>query len=510
MSSIQNRIINNIPQKTFDGLFLDNIKLPEEFKVMKIESEMLPEVSPKIKDLPNKVGSLYSGTSLGSRLITITLRGLGQSLYNHVQLQNKLNNWIKPSLFTPTSLIIGFNRFQSIDVILNSTPDIEVDNFDIVVTLEFLAPDPLWKGENEIEVLSPNNGFYKFHNPSNFYCKPSIEFTLNKDLTNLAVVSGDEAIILGSDIGIDTNKTPVDNFIINNVCNSLNGFTDTSSLYNAQVLQQESRENLTIDGGNWKIIPANTEKPFGDTGSGWVALTRTLQGKKTTTKDFYANMVFSIDDTSKDKKVNGRMQFEILSTTGTRMIVLQMYDNSDKVNELKIDIFMCDHLGNVADKPVKNFKIPVKYNNFYGNFEVWRKGKNYTFKCTYHRGSRPQILYRKFYDGSNKYSATPQSISFAFISWIGRPFPKFSCNHLTLRSDDKINNDTEVEIIAKTGDKILIDNESGKIYKNEVLWLQHLAINSEFLSFENPECIFAISPSDATSSVEVSYTPCWL
>ena len=101
-----------------------------------------------------------------------------------------------------------------------------------------------------------------------------------------------------------------------------------------------------------------------------------------------------------------------------------------------------------------------------------------------------------------------ENIAVSILRYNDKPYGTMRINHVKMEDLNKPpKEDNKAQVIARKGDEIIINNETGDIFLNGDLWIDNINVASTFIELE-PNTIngLLLSPSDITDTVTVEYT----
>lgn len=283
--------------------------------------------------------------------------------------------------------------------------------------------------------------------------------------------------------------------------------TTTENKNRATVVNCTSTPMRKTGGNNGQLVtnvPKNaTVNILANSGSWWLCKYGSKQGY--IHKDYLKYVTKTVTNTIDNMC---RESFLVKDINGENIAVMEIHKNHSNSPDLYCSFGLIN--GSDINWIVSHRKLPSKYQSFYGQLIIEKRGYNFTFTCKYTRdGQDVTLVSSRFTDRKNKYRATAQSIVFGFFQYKNIDFPHMSVNDLTIEDLSKqYDTDTE-EIIARKDDVIVIDNANGKVYKNGDLWMEYLSPASTYIKFTNQYNALEIAPA-VVDRVKISYLPLYL
>lgn len=545
----------------FMGFSLDGIKSPYWLKITNIDNSVLPSNNLTTQTINGRNGTIIQNSQLSAKEIKIDFMIDNQTcnFYMIDSYKKQLAGFLSPALNNEVELIIGTDTKIKYNAILTGEVDLKrvFDNGEGTIT--FYCADPIGIGdtiENKFNgsnnATAPMSVPYLGTAPTN----PIVKFKLKKSITNFQLVANKEFVDVGEPMDVSTTQSTYSKWSISNPCESFGGISKLTGIDGAVATGKDFMVYR-----NYAFVPTTGEDALGDVktynGQGWygsgylfqgtrelenfrasckltintsyyetVKETRTVSKPVTTTKTT-TKIVNGKKVTKKEKvttykdvketitkkvavgKTTSRIQYELRDANNVTIAVVRLHDNRGSENGCWCDVFLNGVDGNPIQYIVKDKKLPTKYENFYGTAILQRKNNVWEFELNYDNsnGKNTRIMRARWTDGKKKYKRKPKNIAVSILRYNDKPYGTMRINHVKMEDLNKPpKEDNKAQVIARKGDEIIINNETGDIFLNGELWIDNINVASTFIELE-PNTIngLLLSPSDITDTVTVEY-----
>ncbi|MGF9946086.1 distal tail protein Dit [Priestia megaterium] len=475
-----------------------------------IEKVNLPPLANSIvttKDIPMKSGKLIVDQKFDSKTIPIELAIIAPTESDFFETQSQLAEW----LFHKTAQPIIFSERPNITyyAILEGGTDLERISRVGKGTVNLVCHDPHGYGTTNTVAIDLTKDATPLINLGNMETSPIINFTMNKNVTDLFLATPNEALYFGEPID-PTEKTPVDlsPTIMDDGCSTTQSWLQvTDWSVDGGVLRGAG---VTSNGYSFGQGSTDGKTDYGNASGLWHGSSAvfTLDHE---IQDFEIEAEVHFQAT--DKKQKGRIEIYFLDSSNRKLgkMAIRDYDSG-----LDNPIFEC-RLGamNEFNKQIQNTYGDKKgvFKNFHGVIKIGRRGRQWhTFIAKT--------------DGINDYTARRyKSITDTWNKFSSSKVAKIQIHFAAYGNDPavdqmRIDNIKVDEFLTKTGnqinytfkknDKIMIDCETGDITRNGVPAMNALYIGSSWLKIDKGVTGITISDISAIKDGTIKFTERWL
>lgn len=192
----------------------DGIRLNDFMIIKDIKESLLPNVENVTLRMNSNVGLKFVNQELGSRVFSIDVEILSD---NQQDKQEKINR-LAPLLFTNKEKDLILDNVRTYKAVVDGSSNISNLMYDGLLTLNFVAHDPIAYGEEISLNIASGDELY---NPGNYKTRPIIEVLPSANLVEIRLKNGEKYdYVKISNVGGATNPIKVD--FVNEVV-TLNG-----------------------------------------------------------------------------------------------------------------------------------------------------------------------------------------------------------------------------------------------------------------------------------------------
>lgn len=466
----------------FDGIVFNGVRNPKFMKVRSIGHSALPPISSTTITVPGRAGSIdLEREVIADRRIDVEVLIISEDKNMLPKQLELLSKWLFHK--SAKELVLGDNPGRKYYAKLDGNTDFSEILRVGQGTISFLCTDPYIYGADR-EVVLPDlttQEIISIVNNGTHDTPPYIELNVVQDSTLLGVVANEEYVEIGQSQTVDDEKPPYDPKVLYDPCRSLNGWVKSEGLYLATVTEQEFQ--VGTDGERFE--PKGRLVDETET-TNWYGPAYQKQCS-TNTQNFEANINFYFTRSGdKEKNGHGKLTMMLRDVDNRDMACVRVYDNDAKDNSVRCEFILLNPSG--ATKVVKRDVVfPKKFKEIFGTVYIRRRGTSWTVKVDRVAGrSHTTILSANYTDSGKQYNRKLRYFQIGFVRWKKLPPCYMAVSHIDIRSLDKapqISSDTEIVVTA--GDKVTIDNATGKVYRNDSLLLRGLNPSSTFIKLES-------------------------
>lgn len=491
---------------TFKGIHSNDYGL----LVTHVSRSILPPLTEKIVTIPNRPGGYWFGNDMGIREFLIDVTFIESTDTDLVQKARDVAGWLLDDQEQP--LIFDTEPDKTYFAVFAGQTNLDTLFSVGSATLRFICPDPYAYGP-ELESNPITSSPFLFTPAGTEKTSPVIVATFTEPSTYFSIATKDQYIHIGQADGADETTLPREEVMIDDGMTSTTGWQT-----HAQVEGGSVQGAITPDA--WAFVPTS----YGSS-SAWhgPALKKMATNPA---QDFRFEGIIGFFAAKQEEM--GRIEFYLLgqnNETIGKLAIKDIWKDEATMIEARVGDatsgrYLIAHIGkryykkkkvNVTKKVNGKTKtVPQiitegfsEHSDFYGKLKMERIGKNWkasVIRLDQYTGKELDRLEVKFYDKNNQFQTPIAGVAVHFGQYGTHPFiDKIFVTHVRLT---KYNQDISPSVpeIFVPGDEVLIDCESGAIFKNGDVWMEELNIGSEFFEFEGgqPHTI-AFEPSDKCS-----------
>lgn len=495
----------------------NGIILPNNIRVKDVRHSILPPVSQNAITIPGRAGALPLGNTIDVRKIEMDIVILAPNEREMPKYASILANWLlydEPKKLEIEDMV-NLGRYYM--AMYTGESSIEELSRAGNTTLTFLCYDPYAYTTEEEITFSPQE-VIRLSNLGDTPIYPKIELKINKNLTNLTFVSSKGYVDIGKPLGVDDTTDEYEPYIVSDGMNSLAGWTQSSSIYGGYV-------DVPLSGWGVRDNQSFIIRDWTNEGTSWHGGCIQKQGLRSI-NDF--QFIAPISFNGKSLRAKGAIQTNVLNENGGYLVTVQYKDDNSSANMCHINVRL--HGGGSVYE-VLSYAVPTSYVNFTGAVYVTRKSNRWYIEVKYKTGSGGvawtsgdpgkliTIKTASYVDGAKKYISKAKSVQIACMMNGQYKDGDEDKNKNFLRNDMKFWNiylkditpyfqkDNVTPTIIYAGDTIIVDNETGEVYKNNELFMQFLDPTSPFIRLDKEENGLSIAPENCYSTGKITYTP---
>lgn len=490
----------------FRGIIFDGVQNPSFMRVKSISHSALPPITLNTVSVPGRAGDVDTDKdTLGIRYISMNIQVLSEEKNMLPKKLELLSKWLlKP---TAKELILGDNP----DRVYYAKLDGDTTFSEILRmgegTLVFACTDPYIYTVGERIINLPNfstQDTVSIMNNGNASTSPIVELEIADQASCFGVVANNEFIEFGLPTSIDDLVVPWDPIVLNDACRTTSGWTKAQGIHGGNVTDQEIsvQDNEVFIPSGGKINETEIQ--------GWYGPSMYKQLKSEVT-DFSGAFTFDFlkgegKTSTPEERTNGKIIFVLKDTNNKDIAVVKIYDNEEQRDAIRLEFGLIN--SNISTRWIfTNYVVPAKYNNLYGTVFIERK--NDVWSCRIdanNKGNAITLVSGRYADSKKEYASKIKFFQFGFQKWKKKIDNKMEFTHVNIKSlDVPKDKENSPQIIVTLGDKIRIDNKTGKIFKNDSLWLENLNPSSSFIKLESGLNDLSVYPPGIISGGKVKF-----
>lgn len=491
---------------TFKGTHSDNYGL----LVTRVSRSIIPQLTEKIVTIPNRPGGYWFGNDMGVREFQIDVTLIGSTDTDLFQKARDVAKWLIDDQEQP--LVFDAEPDKTYYAIFTGQTNLDTLFSVGSTTLTFICPDPYAYGpeyETEPITFSP----FSFTPTGTEKTSPVIVAEFTQPSTYFSIATQDQYIHIGQPDGADETTLPREEIMIDDDCTSTTNWQTQNQVEGGGV-----QGAITPDA--WAFRPTS----YG-AGSTWhgPALKRMATNPA---QDFRFEGIIGFFAAQQNEM--GRIEFYLLgqnNETIGKLAIKDIWKDETTMVEARVGDavsgrYIIEHIGKryykkkkVMVKKKVNGKMKTvpqeitegfsEHSDFYGKLKMERIGQNWkasVIRMDQNTGRELNRLEVRFFDKNNQYQTPIAGVAVHFGQYGTNPFiNKIFVTQIRLT---KYNQDTSPSVpeIFVPGDEVLIDCESGAIYKNGVVWMEELNVGSDFFDLEGgQDHTIAFEPHDKCS-----------
>lgn len=486
----------------FSGIVFNGIANPNFMKVKSISHSALPPISLSTIQIPGKAGSIdLNRNSIGDRKIDVEILIISPEKNMIPKQLELLAKWLYHE--EAKELVLGDNPNRTYKAKLDGNTDFSEILRVGQGVISFTCTDPFIYG-NKRDITLPDfstQDYVSVINNGTAPTPPIVELQIKEQATVFGIVANNEFVEIGQSQTVDEEKPPFDPRVLYDPCRSLSGWTKSSGLIDATVTDQGFQ--VGTDGERFEPVSGKVDETDIDKWYGPSMQKQCLSD----TQDFTSqiNYYFTRSD-DKEKNAHGKLVCVFKDKDNRDMACVRIYDNDANDNSVRVE-FLLLNPGGTKTVVVRDVHFPREFHSIFGNFFVSRKGRTWEFRIDRVAGNTSTtVASGRYSDSSGEYMRPLKHFQIGFVRWKKQPVNYMSVSHVDIRSlDAPPSTNSDIEIIVVPGDKITINNETGKVYKNDGLWLKNINPSSTYLKFESGLNNMSVYPSGIINGGKITF-----
>jgi predicted phage tail component-like protein len=459
----------------FNGVSKDYLKLTKG----KIRPTFAP-ISRNVLTVPGRPGGFLQSTDTNVRVLTVPVAIIGDNLQ---KIKEDLASWLITE--EASELIFPDELDRVYYAVVDGSVDLDeiVDLGEGVIT--FICTDP-YKYSHEKTVSNPNT----FLVEGTAQTEPIIKAVISADTTFIAVSDGDRLNLIGNPVKAEEVPYEPETPIFINGCNSLVGWTNSSSTSlegTAQLGTLKTNGDFYTD--NYGTLSGAWHGPAMKTSIGQVL------------QDFRFDVGFSMLKTGENQA--GGIEVALLDANNAIVTKVSLMKHFGGLNNLYARVRAGSH--DVINENQAIFQSSVS-----GIFRVNRKGNVWTGQIFYAANGKFHSKIIATWTDVESVNMAPASQVQARLLQRG-DFPVVQ-QHIADINIYQLNDPSagQVPIIARAGDVIEFNHKDEVILKNGESILKEKAFIGEFFLLKRGLNTIVVEPSESIESVEVKWRDKWL
>lgn len=465
------------------------VTTPSFLIVEKVSFSVLPASQIQSLEVPYRSGAYFIDKKYGVRVFNVDVSIKAPDSYSVMYTADDLAEWLHYD--EPQPLIFRDKPDITYYAIVDSSVDLTKFGQLGRGQITFLCLDPHgYKVENTYalpqveQVTLTNNGTMP--------TSPKFTATFTQDTTSFSVVTSDKFVTLGSSVNVDEHiVAPAYEVIMEDNMNTTSGWTSANTYIENGVVEG----SFTVSDG--KFISTN----YGASTTGWhgAALKKSLSESL---QDFQVEFIISVSSSNVNEL--GRAECIMLDA------------NNQTVCKLALKDLFKDHKENQAEMRVGDMSTGTRlingggkkkddWDNFYGILRMQRVNKYwyaYVAKID-SNGKHIKSRSESFTDHNEQYM-NPVTQVMVHLGQNGtNPVCNMSIDKVKVFKKNTVANNA-LSHIAKIGDVIEIDHNSGEILKNGEPFPESLDLSSDFFMLEKGVNNISVYPQNV-ADVTVTY-----
>lgn len=487
---------------SFDGIVFNGVQNPNFMKVRSIVHSALPPISSSTITVPGRAGSIdLQRNVIAERRIDVEILIISQDKNMLPKQLELLSKWLFHK--EAKELVLGDNPNRKYYAKLDGNTDFSEILRVGQGTISFICTDPFIYGADR-EVVLPDlttQEIVSVINNGNQETPPIIELNVVEKSTLLGVVTNQEFVELGQSQTVDEQKPPYDPRVLHETCRSLDGWVPSAGIFGGTVTEQPFQvgtDNERFEPQNGFVSETEISEWYGP------AMQKELSSP---TQNFTCQVNFRFRRQSdKEKNGYGKLTFVLRDENNNDVTTIRIYDNRGAENCLLVEWGMIQP-GIKTEWVFTNINPPNDVQEWFGHFDLKRRGNFWTVAVYEDNRGRSRLVAQKnFSDSANKYNNKIKHFQVGFLRFEKRPVNYMAFTHVTINSQDpQVTENKGLEYIVFPGDKILINNQTGKVYKNNGLMLGNLNPSSTFIKLESGLNNIGFYPSGIVNGGKITF-----
>ncbi|MFD9628681.1 distal tail protein Dit [Peribacillus muralis] len=481
-------------------LNLNGVDIPSFVKVNRVGYSLLPTVNNNTLSVRGRKGVFLYGQELSDRKIEVDFTIIASAVNGVLTKARVLGSWLFHQ--EPVKLILADEPDKYYLVVPDGDTNIDEAFKTGTGTMTFLCVDTVAYGADKSLTVKPAaDAIFQVNVGGNAETYPEIEVTTTTDLTSLALVNGDGAIILGEPTDVQTTST-------NTFPTRLNDHLENVALWSNGVTVDDGvvYGDMTSTTG---YGVSQTGKDYGTYASGWHGAAK-VRALPAPIKDFEVTTWFTHSAT--ENKQVGRVELYLRGENGKHIGKVALLDTNTIAEFPWMEARAGDY--NFSDgytfaSGFGNFKYG-QWKKFYGIMRISRKGNKWTVYIARVDGDKHKDVYTKSWiDTKNEFSAVKlASVQIHVGAYKATKPTNFLQVSRVMVKEYVVLSNGQAPIIVEAGDVLRFDCAKSIVYKNNEVFYEGINPSSTFFSLNPGANGLAVTAPGTT--VKVNYTERWL
>jgi predicted phage tail component-like protein len=480
--------------KSFAG-----VNTPDFLIIDKVHLPPLPPSELTSIDIPMKSGSQFVNKKHGNRTITIDLTIKAPGRDKVMSMGDQLADFLQHD--EPQPIIFRDLPGRKYYAILDGDTDLEKIEHLGKGSIKLICHDPHGYGEQRSYNITSDTTMLV--NYGNRQTAPQISMTFTKNVTDFFIATDKQSLYFGEPFD-PTEKTVTDTkpVILNDPGSSTTDWLQAT--------------NFNVDGGRVLGTIGSNGYSFSQAGKDYGTLSGLWHGGsmvRSLTKqiqDFELECQVGFASSNKNQK--GRIEIYLLDINNNQLGKIAIRDIWNNLDNPQFEFWVGKVNGGGVSVTNTYGAYKGVFSNFNGIIEMGRVGKKwhcYIAKVD-SNGRAHTRHYKAFTDWQNKYMQKVAKIQLHIAAYDKDPaVDQMWISNVYFR-EILSKQSNQVDYVFRTGDKLLIDCETGEIYKNGKLFLERLYPGSEFLLLDKAANGLVVSDYSAIKDGKVTFTERWL
>lgn len=474
------------------------METPSFIIVDKIKFPPAPESQITTIELPMRSGAIPINKKYGVRKIEIDLTIVASNRDGVLKLGDSFTNFFQYD--EPQPIVLRDLPDRKYYAMLDGSCDLEkIEEFG-KGTVTLTCYDPHGYGlPREYNLAPQNTSPIIYDNQGNHETYPKISMVFTKNLTDFAIATSDDYLAFGDFDNENDVAADLSPLYINDTGASTSGWT----------------QGVTIDGG----VPQNTLSSNGytfqqagkDYGSGtqWHGGTL-IKSLGKTVKDFECEAQVGLISATKEEI--GRVELYLLGVNGEKLGKIAMKDYYSTIDSPMFDAWV-GAVGNGGISVINSYgAYKGVWRSFNGVIRIGRKGKVWSFYAaqvdpvTYKHHTR---MYKEFTDWKGTFAKDVAAIQIHIGALkTHKPVNNMFISNVKFK-ELKTASGNQKDYVFKTGDRLDIDCDEMKVYKNGESYAHELLAGSSFPVFKKGTNGLSVSDPSFKEG-KISYIERWV
>lgn len=476
------------------------IDIPSYVRVNAIKYSILPPIDSKTEKVYGRTGEYDFGTEIGAGSIEVDIQIIGDDEHDVMKKARDLASWLYYKDLQP--LIVADEPDKQYMARLIDETEVE-ETFRVgSATLKFLVPSGVAEATSDttFSAKPTTTDPFTVKNNGGQDAYPIVDLTMKQDSTSIALVSEDKYVLLGQTGDVERASVAVNPTVLSDTFSSYSGWASASNIDGGSIT------GAFASTGSRLILSGDS---YGD-GTTWKgpsavkALSRQIQ-------DFEVEALVGLDS-DKSEQI-GRVEVYLLDANNTQLGKISMKDVASEGEYPMAEARAGNYSGGAYFLQSYGAKKGTFAGYANGMLRISRKGNRWSayFAKVDARGKHTTRLYKEWYDSAKKYTGKLAKVQIHIGAFNDRtPVKTMYFENLVVRelTDGTVNNDSQIPVIFKAGDKVTIDNEKAIVLKNGEPIFYYLDPSSDFISLKKGDNGLIISPPIA--DVSITFRERWI
>lgn len=484
------------------NIVYDGVDLNTYFSVVDIKRNILPSRTNYFENTAYRTGATYLGGKYEPLLIQVSIL-INDDLNEKI---DKLASILNVS--EPRKLVFSDEGDRYYNAIIDGETNIEeVLNLG-TGTLSFICLDPFAYALDKtiVDLGAIDNRKAIIEVDGSYVTYPKFEVDFTADTKFFGVTTNKGTVQVGTPDFIDGTQLSASEMLVND-------FTDWK--YNDLPLNTEggkSQGDFDISEDGLTVLDYGSISTVGFNGPSYSVDIEE-------SKNFEAILDIELGTLETDGSKNGKFEFNIvdnqdkiiagISLTDTASIPLMSPQFYTSLNSYSVSASVVDLMYDSSNE--LTVEDLGRWNNFKGFLRIVKSGNDIVF--TIQKMDGDNVIRKYMYTFSSSKYASEKAAKIGF--WISRFGVTEPLDITIIKSVKFIKNNVEdwvnVPNLFREGDKLVINNLTGKIYLNNLEFIDYLDIGSTFFNLDvgKNNLLFSFNSSQAPN-VKVEYNDCYL